>query len=53
LKNKSKSNAQSKEFAISVGRALRRAARQARRTARAYGTPLYVWRNGKVVAEKP
>ena len=53
MKNKSKSSAQSKEFALRVGRALRRAARQARRTARAYGTPLYVWRNGKVVAEKP
>ncbi len=53
LKNKSKNSAQSREFAALVGRALRRAARQARRTARAYGTPLYVWRNGKVVAEKP
>ena len=23
------------------------------RTARMYGTPVYVWKNGKVVAEKP
>ncbi len=36
-----------------VGRALRRAAEVARKTARAHGTPIYVWRDGKVVAEKP
>ena len=36
-----------------VGRALRRAAKVARKTARMHGTPVYVWKNGKVVAEKP
>lgn len=36
-----------------VGRALRRAAKDARKTARMYGTPLYVWEHGKVVAKKP
>ncbi|MFZ0826248.1 MAG: hypothetical protein WAO02_02385 [Verrucomicrobiia bacterium] len=36
-----------------VGRALVRSARVARQTARAHGTPIYLWRNGKVVAEKP
>lgn len=36
-----------------AGRALRRSARVARQTARRYGTPVYVWRDGKVVAEKP
>jgi hypothetical protein len=36
-----------------AGRALRRAARVARETARAHGTPIYLWRDGKVVAEKP
>lgn len=36
-----------------AGRALRRSARVARKTARAYGTPIYFWRDGKVVAEKP
>jgi hypothetical protein len=36
-----------------AGRALRRAARVARQTARLHGTPIYVWRDGKVVAEKP
>jgi len=41
------------DFAAAVGRALRRAGRVARKTARMYGTPVYVWRDGKVVAEKP
>ncbi len=40
-------------FARNVGRALRRAAKVARRTARAYHTPIYVWEKGKVVAKKP
>ena len=40
-------------FAQSVGRALRRAAKTARKIARAHHTPLYIWRNGKVVATKP
>jgi hypothetical protein len=43
----------SKDFATVVGRALRRAARVARKTARMHGTPVYVWREGRVVAEKP
>lgn len=40
-------------FTAAVGRALRRAGRVARQTARAHGTPVYIWRDGKVVAEKP
>jgi len=40
-------------FSRKVGRALERSAKQARRIARAYGTPIYVWENGKVVALKP
>jgi hypothetical protein len=44
---------QSQDFVEAVGRALRRSARTARRIARMYGTPIYVWRDGKVVAEKP
>jgi hypothetical protein len=43
----------SKEFSDAVGRALRRAARMARKTARMHGTPIYIWKDGKVVAEKP
>jgi hypothetical protein len=39
--------------AAKVGRALRRAAKDARRTARMHGVPIYVWENGKVVALKP
>jgi len=41
------------DFAEAVGRALRRAAAEARKTARAHGTPVYIWRNGRVVAKKP
>ena len=40
-------------FAAAVGRALRRSALVARKIARDHGTPIYMWRNGKVVAEKP
>lgn len=43
----------SKSFAMAVGRALRRAAKTARKIARAHGTPIYIWKNGKVVAQKP
>ena len=43
----------SNEFVAAVGRALRRAAATARKTARIHGTPIYVWRDGKVIAEKP
>ena len=38
-----------KALSQAVGRALRRAAK----VARMYGTPIYVWENGKVVAKKP
>ena len=40
-------------FAAIVGRALRRSAKKARQIARMHGTPVYVWKDGKVVAEKP
>ena len=36
-----------------AGRALRRAGLAARKIARMHGTPVYIWRDGKVVAEKP
>ena len=39
-------------FATGVGRALRRA-KDAQKTARMYGTPIYVWEKGKVVAKEP
>jgi len=41
------------DFVASVGRALRRSARVARKTARMHGTPIYISRNGKVVAIQP
>jgi hypothetical protein len=40
-------------FATGVGRGLRRAAKAASKTARVYGTPIYVSEGGKVVAKKP
>jgi hypothetical protein len=40
-------------FAAGVGRGLGKAARTARKIARMYGTPIYVWENGKVVAKDP
>lgn len=36
-----------------AGRALLRAAKSARKTARMYGTPIYVSKGGKIVALKP
>jgi hypothetical protein len=51
---KAKTHARKPEsFAAGVGRALRRAAKTARKTARMYGTPIYVSEGGKVVAKKP
>ena len=41
------------EFSRAVARSLRRAGKQARKVARMYGTPVYVLKDGKVVAEKP
>jgi len=40
-------------FSTLVGRALRRSAKKARQIARMHGTSVYVWKDGKVVAEKP
>lgn len=48
-----KKRSQVEEFAAAVGRALRRSARVARKTARMHGTPIYIWKDGKIVAEKP
>ncbi len=48
-----KGKTKSKSFAVGVGKALRRAAKVARKTARTYHTSIYVWENGKVVAKKP
>ncbi len=51
---KAKNNkSHARELPTAVGRALRRAGLAARKTARMYGTPIYILRDGKVVAEKP
>ena len=50
MKARKKPRAQS--FAAAVGRALRRAGVSARKTARMHGTPVYVWKDDKIVAEK-
>ena len=41
------------DLTLAIGRALRRATRRARETARKHGTPIYVSKDGKVVAIKP
>jgi hypothetical protein len=51
--NRSNSSNRNPKLAARVARALLRAGESARRTARMYGTPLYVWENGKVVAKRP
>ncbi len=51
--SKSKVSNRNPRLAARVERALFRAGEAARRTARMYGTPLYVWENGKVVAKRP
>ena len=48
-----KHNQDSKELARKAGNALRRAAKQAHRIAAAYGTPVYIEKNGKIIALKP
>ena len=44
---------QNEELARKAMRAMRRAARQAHRIAAAYGTPVWVEKNGKIIALKP
>jgi hypothetical protein len=50
---KPKTKSKPSEFALAVGRALKRSARVARKTARMYGMPIYISKGGKVVAVKP
>ncbi|HEY1436955.1 MAG TPA: hypothetical protein VGG82_05570 [Casimicrobiaceae bacterium] len=53
MKRKAAESSRPNDLTMAVGRALRRAARRARETARKYGTPIYVMKDGKVVAIKP
>jgi hypothetical protein len=48
-----KKKKQKKDTLAGVGPALRRALLVACKTARMYGTPIYFWHDGKIVAEKP
>ena len=41
------------QLSRAVARGLRRAALRARETARRYGMPIYIWKDGKIVAVKP
>ena len=50
--NQAKNTKPPKQTLTRAGRALRRSARVARKTARIHGTPIYVWKDGKVVAEE-
>ncbi len=40
-------------FAALVVRALRRSAKKARQIARMHDTPVWIWKDGEVVAERP
>jgi hypothetical protein len=50
---KPRKNGKRDDFSHAVGRALRRSARRAREVARMHGTPIYVLKDGKIVAVKP
>jgi hypothetical protein len=51
--SKPRKRPESSSLTKSADRALTRAARRARETARLYGTPIYVSRRGKVTSLKP
>jgi hypothetical protein len=53
MTRKEKTKREADVFVAEVVRAVRRSARTARQVARMYGTPVYIWKDGKVVAEKP
>lgn len=48
-----KRNGQPSELAKKATRAMRRATRNAHRIAAAYGTPIWIEKNGKIIALKP
>jgi hypothetical protein len=50
---KRKTTKKPESFSAGVGRGLQRSAKTARKVARKHGTPVYFWKSGKVVAEKP
>ena len=48
-----RTNGKTNEATKAITRALQRSARRAREVARMHGTPIYVLKDGKVVAIKP
>lgn len=52
-KNSSDHKKEGDLFIEGIERALRRAGEAARKTARFYGTPIYIEKNGKIIALKP
>jgi hypothetical protein len=50
---KTSTRRQKKDPLAGADRALRRATLVARKTARMHGTPIYILRDGKIIAEKP
>lgn len=53
MKRRIKRNKTPQELSAAVGRALRRAAKTARKEARMHGTPIWIEENGKIIALKP
>jgi len=52
MKAKHRSKTAANPLSRATRAALQKAGKQARRTAKAFGTPVYVMRDGKIVAEK-
>jgi hypothetical protein len=50
---RTKPSPENQRFFESVKRAMPAAARRARKIARMYGTPIWVWEKGKIVEKKP
>ena len=53
MKLESKKAPKVNEFAKQVGKAMKRAAKNARKIARMHGTTISYVRNGKIISEKP
>jgi hypothetical protein len=53
MKKRARHHKSPQELSAAVERALRRAAKVARKTARMHGTPIYIEENGKIIALKP
>ena len=52
-KKKAGATNSSDDFVAAVGRALKRSAKVARKTAKMHGTPVAIMKDGRIVREKP